>query len=142
MKNEDRNQQGFTLIELVMIIVILGILGAVVIPKFVNLSSRAEESSEDGIIGGIRSGLYIWSVQSFATTGERTYPDSPFWALDVVPNTYDSTTTVAADVLPGEWGADTAGAERQIWHRRKNSDLFMWIYEDSIGTILAQGLQL
>jgi prepilin-type N-terminal cleavage/methylation domain-containing protein len=52
-------QQGFTLIELVMVIVILGILAATAIPRFVNLSSQARQASVEGLAGSISSAFAI-----------------------------------------------------------------------------------
>jgi MSHA pilin protein MshA len=48
-------QQGFTLIELVMVIVILGILSAVAVPKFVNLSDEANQAAVNGVAGSLSS---------------------------------------------------------------------------------------
>jgi MSHA pilin protein MshA len=52
-------QRGFTLIELVMVIVILGVLAAVAIPKFVDLKSDAQQASLQGVAGAAASASAI-----------------------------------------------------------------------------------
>jgi MSHA pilin protein MshA len=52
-------RKGFTLIELVMVIVILGILAATALPRFVDLSSKARENAAKGVLGSIRAAVAI-----------------------------------------------------------------------------------
>ena len=51
----NNKQQGFTLIELVMVIVLLGILAATALPRFSNLTNDARRASVQGMLGGVRS---------------------------------------------------------------------------------------
>ena len=59
-------QQGFTLIELVMVIVILGILGAVALPKFADLSGNARKATIQGAYGSVKSATAIVHAKALA----------------------------------------------------------------------------
>ena len=64
-----QQQSGFTLIELVMVIVILGVLAAVALPKFVDLRGDAQLATTQGVAGALSSASAInYATRSISTT--------------------------------------------------------------------------
>ena len=64
-----KQQSGFTLIELVIVIVILGLLAATALPRFSNLTQSARVASLNGVAGSLRSAASIAHATQLVTPG-------------------------------------------------------------------------
>lgn len=84
------NQKGFTLIELVLVITILGILAIAALPAFIDVTSDAATSARDGVVGSVREGIDLQYAQTLVD-GAAAWPT----LLD------DSTATAVGDCATG-----------------------------------------
>ena len=71
-----KKSKGFTLIELMIVVAIIGILAAVAVPKFADLVTKSKEASVKGALGSVRSALSIYYGDT-----EGAYPSDMFTAL-------------------------------------------------------------
>ncbi len=118
--------KGFTIIELVIVIVVLGILASVALPKFFNMSADAKEAACKGALGGVRSavsnfyaykatptggGTASWPTLTELTTSgsvmEGTLPANPYSTNSTPANRYAciAGTTKGTPVTAGTTGA-------------------------------------
>jgi prepilin-type N-terminal cleavage/methylation domain-containing protein len=110
-KEEDDMRKGFTLIELVLVITILGILAVSALPSFINISTQAEQASRDGVVGAVRAGVALQRANDLVTNGPPgTYPA----ALDAAAagacgaGNLCFTTVLAQGVADGSWSKTNA----------------------------------
>ena len=110
------SQGGFTLIELVIIIAVLGILAAVAIPKYANITSESKEAAARGALGGLRSGVTIFYANQAVTTGTASWPTLAQLALpgsvmeqSIPANPYQHPDSAADSIVTGVTKGTTVG---------------------------------
>lgn len=101
-----KKQAGFTLIELVIVVVILGFLAVTAIPKFIDLTDQAKQANIEGMAGGFATGISLaraqWEAEGRTTTGTNN--------TTVYDGVSLTLTTEAAGVRPGYVTGLTDGA--------------------------------
>jgi len=136
MKNT-KSQNGFTLIELIIVMVILGIMAAVAVPRYMDSITNAEASAEDAVISSIRAGLKQAANNSLLTGGRATWPTNPFDALAEKPVGHTNDQDNAN--VDGEWTFNTTTS--QLTHQRADNSRYTWDYDEGtqVGDAAAVG---
>ena len=122
---------GFTLIELVMVVVLLGLLAIVAIPKYYNLQNDANLAAEKGVVGAVRAGIHTYFAKN------KAYPAT----LDSATSAVCSITNMCFNTVLDQNGV-TSGWTKTASLSYQSSAGNTYIYKPSDGSFMSSSTPL
>ena len=134
-----KNKNGFTIIELIMVMIIIGVLAAVAIPRFQDVVIESEVAVEQRVINTIYNGLETYAREKYVANGVRSWPENPFTALSKLPPDYDADLYVLSQMKDRDWiytgDGNNPAYNNTIAHLRKSDSVSTWTYDKLTGEI-------
>ena len=134
-----KNKNGFTIIELIMVIIIIGVLAAVAIPRFQDIVIESEVAVEQRVVNTIYNGLETYAREKYIDNGVRSWPENPFTALSKLPPDYDVDLFVLSQMKDRDWiftgDGNNSSYNNKIAHLRKSDSIAVWGYDPITGTL-------
>ena len=134
-----KNKNGFTIIELIMVMIIIGVLAAVAIPRFQDVVIESEVAVEQRVINTIYNGLETYAREKYVANGVRSWPENPFTALSKLPPDYDADLYVLSLMKDRDWiftgDRNNTAYNNTIAHLRKSDSISTWGYDPATGEI-------
>lgn len=114
-----RDQRGFTLIEVIMVIILLGIIAAIAIPKYTDLRTEAADATASAIVGAIVSSAAIGYADAVKRNVGTTFPD--ITALDT-RYLQAQNVTMNLDAVNNLWTASIGGTTYTFTYTQTNGN--------------------
>ena len=134
-----KNKNGFTIIELIMVIIIIGVLAAVAIPRFQDIVIESEVAVEQRVVNTIYNGLETYAREKYIDNGVRSWPENPFTALSKLPPDYDVDLFVLSQMKDRDWiftgDGNNSSYNNKIAHLRKSDSIAVWGYDPITGAL-------
>src|ERR1700759_5332928 len=91
-----RTQDGFTLIEILVVVLIIGILAAIALPSFLGQTARANDAAAKTQVGTLQT-----AMKEFARDNDGSYKGATLEKLEAIEPTLKDETTAVAKEVPG-----------------------------------------